>query len=254
MLQESFPGGFTPLNAADLTDMLVAGCGTGSQVVDLAASIEKIRLTAVDLSLASLAYAKRKTPAQFAVEYGQADILRLGALGRSFDVITASGVLHHMAKPFEAWKSLLPLLRDDGLMLVGLYSRLARTEINQARAYAADRGYQATPEGIRGCRGELAAKFSGLSQIGDFYSVSGCRDLLFHVEEHQFALPEIKDFIAANGLRFVGFLFDPPQRDAYARFFREAGWSMTDLDHWHAFEQRNPRTFAAMYQFWVQKT
>ena len=28
---------------------------------------------------------------------------------------------------------------------------------------------------------------------------------------------------------------------------------MNNLDHWHAFEQRNPRTFVAMYQFWVQK-
>ncbi len=27
----------------------------------------------------------------------------------------------------------------------------------------------------------------------------------------------------------------------------------TDLDHWHAFEQQNPHTFARMYQFVVQK-
>ena len=27
----------------------------------------------------------------------------------------------------------------------------------------------------------------------------------------------------------------------------------TNLDHWHAYEQQNPRTFAGMYQFVVQK-
>jgi len=27
----------------------------------------------------------------------------------------------------------------------------------------------------------------------------------------------------------------------------------TDLDHWDAFEQQNPRTFGRMYQFVVQK-
>ena len=29
--------------------------------------------------------------------------------------------------------------------------------------------------------------------------------------------------------------------------------AMIDLDRWHAFEQDNPQTFAAMYRFWVQK-
>jgi hypothetical protein len=29
--------------------------------------------------------------------------------------------------------------------------------------------------------------------------------------------------------------------------------SMTDLACWHVFETENPRTFAGMYQFWIQK-
>ena len=33
------------------------------------------------------------------VEYAQADILKLGTLGRSFDRIEAMGVLHHLADP-----------------------------------------------------------------------------------------------------------------------------------------------------------
>jgi hypothetical protein len=28
--------------------------------------------------------------------------------------------------------------------------------------------------------------------------------------------------------------------------------ALTDLDCWDAFEQQHPRTFAAMYLFWVQ--
>ena len=58
------------------------------------------RVLAVDLSLTSLAYAKRKTPPDLAqrLSYAQADILKLDAIGRSFDIIDASGVLHHMAR------------------------------------------------------------------------------------------------------------------------------------------------------------
>ena len=29
--------------------------------------------------------------------------------------------------------------------------------------------------------------------------------------------------------------------------------AQTNLAHWHAFEQDNPDTFIAMYEFWLQK-
>ena len=100
---------------------------------------------AVDLSLASLAYARRK-----AMEFGlanitfaQADILTLGKAARSFDAIESSGVLHHMADPFAAWRALLGLLKPGGFMLVGLYSRLARRNVERTRRFIAERGYGA---------------------------------------------------------------------------------------------------------------
>jgi hypothetical protein len=36
-----------------------------------------------------------------------------------------------------------------------------------------------------------------------------------------------------------------------ARFLADT--ARTDLASWHRFETENPRSFAAMYQFWVQK-
>ena len=44
---------------------------------------------------------------------------------------------------------------------------------------------------------------------------------------------------------------DETRRRYAARFPSDI--TMTDLDHWHAFEQDNPHTFANMYRFWVQK-
>jgi 2-polyprenyl-3-methyl-5-hydroxy-6-metoxy-1,4-benzoquinol methylase len=43
------------------------------------------------------------------IEFAQADILELGSLGRSFDIIESVGVLHHLHDPLEGWRVLLAL-------------------------------------------------------------------------------------------------------------------------------------------------
>ena len=86
----------------------------------------------------------------------------------------------------------------------------------------------------------------------DFFSLSECRDLLFHVQEHRLTLPEIASFIAENNLQFLGFELEPQIRRSYARQFPN-DVAMTDLAQWHRYETENPSTFVKMYQFWVQK-
>ncbi len=236
-------------------DILIAGCGTGSHSIDSALRFPKAHILAIDISRASLAYARRKSRALGLtnIEYGQADILKLAALGRRFDVIETVGVLHHLADPAAGWRVLLSLLRPHGLMLVGLYSATARQSLAAARAFIAERGYRATSEDIRACRQALI-QHSGVPPFRDFSSTSGCRDLLFNVMEHQFTIPQIEDFLDENRLTFLGFEQLPP--DVLRQFqqqFPEAG-AMRDLGSWHAFEQMNPLTFGNMYFFWVQKT
>jgi SAM-dependent methyltransferase len=214
---------------------------------------------AVDLSLTSLAYAKRKTQelGRTNIEYGQADILKLGALGRSFDLIESSGVLHHLGDPFTGWRVLVSLLRPGGFMTIGLYSEIARANIAAVRAFIAERGYGSTVQDIRRCRQEIVAldedgRFKGITTSVDFFSTSGCRDLLFHTQEHRLTLPQIADFIAHNGLAFVGFNLDHLTTQRYlARFPHDT--AMADLASWDVFEREQPGTFAGMYQFWVQK-
>jgi hypothetical protein len=82
--------------------------------------------------------------------------------------------------------------------------------------------------------------------------MSGCRDLLFHVQEHRFALPQIKAMLERLGLSVVEFEF-PDSGETLARyrarFPHDPG--ALDLDNWHRLEQEFPDTFARMYQFWV---
>src|SRR6185312_13407483 len=131
-IRQQFPAAsFRPVGDGDNLDILVAGCGTGRHALELAQSYRGARVLAVDLSLASLASATRKTPPALAgkIEFAQADILALGPTGRTFDFINAGGVFHHMADPLAGWRALIELMRPDGVMQIGLYSELARTEI-----------------------------------------------------------------------------------------------------------------------------
>ena len=240
-------------------DILVAGCGTGQQSIETALTISNAKVLAIDLSRASLAHAQRKTRELgiATVDYAQADILKLPSLGRSFDYIVSTGVLHHMADPFAAWRNLLTMLRPSGVMIVGLYSEIARQHIVAAREFISERRFQATPEGIRSARrailslpdGELVRK---VTSAFDFFSMSECRDLLFHVQELRLTIPQLKSFIDATGLRFLGFNVHPEIVGRYRARFPDNS-SQTDLDNWQVFETEYPQTFISMYQFFVQK-
>ncbi len=250
---------FRELGKASDVDILIAGCGTGQHPIETAQEITGARVLAVDLSLASLAYAQRKTRAAGLtnIEYAQADILGLGSIGRTFDIIEASGVLHHLADPMEGWRVLLSLLRPEGVMHLGFYSELGRADIVAAQTYIAERGYGRSAQDIRRCRQELlnlngGTRFNKILGFNDFFSTSACRDLLFHVQEHRFTLPAIKSFLRKNNLQFLGFRLDTQIAEAFRNRFSADGAS-TDLDLWHLFEAENPTTFSGMYQFWVQK-
>jgi SAM-dependent methyltransferase/tetratricopeptide (TPR) repeat protein len=234
-------------------DILVAGCGTGRNAIMTAQSHPNAGILAVDISLSSLAYARRKTreAGLRSIDYAHADITELRSIERRFDHIEAIGVLHHLADPKEGWRILKSLLRPGGLMVIGLYSAIARRGINAARAFVKERGYQATAGDIRACRQELIRRESDmlhpeLTDIADFYSMSECRDLLFHVMEHQFTIPDIKAFLADEGLVFVGFELDDTVADKFQEQY-PGDDALADLDRWQAFEAANPRTFIEMY-------
>jgi tetratricopeptide (TPR) repeat protein/SAM-dependent methyltransferase len=242
-----------------VVEILIAGCGTGQHSIETAQRLTGAQVLAIDLSLTSLCYAKRKTRELELnnVEYAQADILHLKSIGRDFDVIEVSGVLHHLADPLAAWKLLLSLLRPGGFMRLGLYSKIARRDLVEARRIIAERSYRASPEDIRICRQELLSygdnrRLKRVTEMSDFYSMSACRDLLFHVQEHQFALPEISTFLRENRQQFLGFVIPGHVLQSYRCRFPE-DQAMTDLSLWHVFEIENPAIFTGMYQFWTQK-
>ena len=238
--------------------VLIAGCGTGRHAILSALAFPHSRTLAVDLSRASLAYAVRKTRElglEHRLTYGQADLLDLDWEER-FDVVQSTGVLHHMADPFEGARKVCRMAKPGGLIALGLYSAKARAVLNPAKQMA--KAY--TPQTVRALRRAILdlpvddRTRAALVESRDFFSTSGCRDLLMHVQEHQLTIPDLRRIMDENRLTFLGFAqFDfPDVRKAYlARFPHDP--TGLDLDAWEAFEAQHPGVFGRMYQFWTEK-
>jgi tetratricopeptide (TPR) repeat protein/2-polyprenyl-3-methyl-5-hydroxy-6-metoxy-1,4-benzoquinol methylase len=250
-----------PIDATSETPrVLVAGCGSGKQPLYSAMRFSGARVTAVDLSRASLGYAKRKALDMRLsnVRFAQADILQLPQGGEPYDVIECSGVLHHMADPEAGLAALLRLLRPGGFIKLGLYSDLARQPVVRLRAAIAEIGaIPRSREGIRELRKALIDADSEdlrmLRRTRDFYTTSTVRDLLLHVQEHRYSLPRLANLIERARLEFLGFMLaDPQHKLRYARRFPEDAGCI-DLCNWHRVEIDHPHTFTGMYQFWCRK-
>ena len=246
-------------NIKDVTSpkILVAGCGTGQHSIETAYRFSGCKVTAVDLSLSSLAYAKRKTSEMKLnnIDYIQADILNLALLGKKFDIIESVGVIHHMFKPMSGWSVLTKILNHGGLMRIGLYSNLARHHIVEIREEIKSLNLDTSDVHMRKFRQFIATStkknHQRLSKSGDFFTLSTLRDLIFHVQEHRFTLPEIASCLKELGLKFCG--FDNETIISNFKAFHGKKADIYDLKLWEKYEEYAPHAFSGMYQFWCQK-
>ncbi len=238
--------------------ILVAGCGTGQQILQ-SQRYQNAQVTGIDLSLSSLSYAQRKINELKIdnVQLIQMDILEVNLLEEKFDIILCSGVLHHMEDPLKGLKALLGILKPNGCLKLGLYSELARKDIVKARDYITTNNFEANNEDIKRFREDVFSskikQISNLSNWGDFYTMSECRDLCFHTQEHRFTIHELQETLQSNELEFLGFLLQQPVKSLYQNYFPEDK-KQTNLQNWAKFEEKHTNTFRAMYQFWVCKT
>jgi hypothetical protein len=142
-------------------------------------------------------------------------------------------------------------------MRIGLYSEIARRHIVAARGLIAERGYDADADGIRRFRQDIlrsdyVSRWRQLVACPDFYSTSGCRALVFNVQEHRLTLPAIRDFLAEQRLTFDGFELAPDVLDRFRHHFPEPR-ALLDLRAWSDYEAAHPETFRSMYVFSVSR-
>ena len=235
--------------------VLVAGCGTGQEAINLYNQIQISEMLAIDLSRTSLAYAIAKSDdmgIKDIIKFRHADILNLKQETGSFDVITSSGVLHHLDDPFTGWRILSELLRPGGFMRIALYSAHARKVITEIRSQFDKEHMNTTIECMRSFRQEIikdeAHSNRKLVHWNDFFTASMFRDLVFHENEHCFTIPEIRECLDKLGLKLIGLTgINQELTEKYRSLYPDDPQGV-NLDNWAIFEEENPTTFSGMYK------
>jgi len=259
ILQNKMPGFTFPfeVNENDI-EVLIAGCGTGQQPLSLAINNPGYKITAIDLSKASIAYAQRmasKLDIQN-IEFFHVDILNLHLLKKQFHHVECSGVIHHMKDQDKAWNCLQQVLMKGSTMLISVYSKIARINITKIRAAIAQERVGKDNASVKAYRQKMVENHENrndmmFSKGSDFYSTSMLRDLLFHEHEYQYTATEIIHYLEKYGLQFLGFTFFPYLMKKYRTMFPD-DMNMVSLQNWNAFEKELENTYS-MHNLWVQK-
>lgn len=193
------------------------------------------------------------------IQFLEGDILELNSFPEKFDVIECTGVLHHLADPLAGWQALISRLAPGGVMKIGLYSESARRHVTEVRQWIKQQGHAPTAKGIRQTRQEILALPQGdskreVTSFSDFYSISGARDLLFHVQESTFTFPKIASALGDLGLEFIGLqITDSDLKNRYSALFPD-DFRMNNLSNWHKLENGFPDSFRQMYIFWCRQS
>lgn len=244
----------------DEIKVLVVGCGTGHHPISIALRYDNAQVLATDLSRRSLAYGLRmaRELGVSNVRFVENDLFELAELEGEFHIIECVGVLHHTHSITAGVRSLLGKLHPDGLVKIGLYSARARAPVIAARQRIAALGLTPAADDIRRFR-QMALHadddrvLADLVEFGDFYTLSNCRDLLFHVHEQNLTLGVIGELLMETGLRFLGFeSADAGLAEDYRRRFPE-DTAMNDLSRWELVEADNPGAFTGLYQCWCAR-
>jgi SAM-dependent methyltransferase len=246
------PGGFP-----EPADVLIAGCGTGREAALVVQKWPDERLTAIDISDASLRYAAER----FAdiglrgTQFRQLDLHNVAALGRPFDAILCSGVLHHLPDPERGWAALTAALKPGGVMRIMVYSKIARLGVRALRRAVGDLDGQTMSDDLLR---EVRRRISLLPAMRhfkspDFFTLAGVHDLIMHHHEDPFDIPRIRRALDDLGLELLQ--FGIPNNEVGARYRAENPHDplQRDFDGWMKLERASPGLFSGMYEFWCRK-
>ena len=247
----------TIFDKSKIHNILIAGCGTGKEIVDRANMLSNVQITAIDISKSSLSYALRKCNEYEVknVELFQCDILNIDKLNKNFDMIFCNGVLHHMKEPNKGLEKLYNSLNKKGLMNVSLYSKLGRSSIVKFQGKAKENHLLNNFENLRIFRDKIIDDYSKLNNFitwSDFYKISEFKDLICHEMEHQFTIDKIEKMLSSLGLKFSGFENTVNVVDKFINYYQSSNF-IYDLQKWNEFENTFKNSFAHMYQFWIEK-
>jgi SAM-dependent methyltransferase len=196
-------------------DILIAGCGTNQAAV-FAYNNRASRVVAIDISEASLAheqYLKEKHILSN-LELRRMPIEELASLGRDFDLIISTGVLHHIADPLVGMKALASCLRRDGVVALMLYAKYGRVGVEALQSVFRELGLIQDERSVTLVK-EIIALLPPdhlmqpyLKLAPDLGFDSGLVDTFLHGRDRSYSVDDCVNLLASAGLEFQGWYFN----------------------------------------------
>jgi SAM-dependent methyltransferase len=189
--------------------ILVAGCGT-SQAAKHALRWPEAQVVGIDVSKTSISETL-KLKQKYGLnnlEVVQLPVEKADELGREFDHIVCTGVLHHLADPEAGLRALRDVLAPGGAMQVMVYAPYGRAGIYLIQDYCRKLAIAPTTRGIR----ELTQVLQSLpdnhplapvmANAPDFADPAALADALLNPQDRPYSVPEFIDFLNRSGLQF----------------------------------------------------
>jgi SAM-dependent methyltransferase len=192
-------------------DVLVAGCGT-YQAAFLAFMNPQCRVLGIDVSSLSLRHQEclRQKHSLTNLELARMDLGDVASLGRSFDYVVATGVIHHLADPAGGLSALRSVLRPQGVISVMVYGRYNRAGVYTLQELFRRVGLGQDASDLEVVKATLAVLppwhhvRSYLPRARDLAYDSGLVDTFLHVRDRAYSVPEVLDLVREAGLAFQG--------------------------------------------------
>lgn len=231
-------------------DILIAGCGTNQAAV-FAYTNPRARVVAIDVSQPSLDHHRvlKEKYAMQNLELHQLPIEEVGSLGRSFDLVVSTGVLHHMAEPDAGAKALAACLRPDGVMALMLYARYGRIGVEMMQSVFRDLGLRQNDASVLMVKEAIATLpqdhpvRSYLAVAPDLQFDAGLVDTFLHGRDRNYTVDDCLDLVASAGLAFQEWflksVYYPPQ--APGNPFHAAVAALPEESQWSVMEKVNSR-------------
>jgi SAM-dependent methyltransferase len=231
-------------------DILVAGCGTNQAAV-FAFTNPGARVVAIDVSQPSLdhhRFLKDKYGMQN-LELHRLPIEEAGSLGRDFDLVVSTGVLHHLADPVVGARALAARLRPDGVMALMLYARYGRIGVEMLQAVFRELGLKQNEASVLMVKEAIASLApdhplrSYIAMAPDLAFDAGLVDTFLHGRDRSYTVADCLDLVTSAGLVFQEWflksVYYPPPTPGNA--FHAAVAALPDEKQWHVMERINAR-------------
>jgi SAM-dependent methyltransferase len=193
---------------ADL-DILVAGCGTW-QSAKYAVCRPDARVTGIDVSPSSLDHTEhlKRKYSLANLDIVALPVERAQELGRSFDLIVCTGVLHHLADPDVGLRALSQVLKTEGSMHLMVYATYGRAGVYMLQDYCRKLGVGTSEQEIS----DLTAVLKALPQhhplakllrgSRDAGNPDAIADALLNPRDRSYSVPHLFEFLSRYHLTF----------------------------------------------------